>query len=62
MKVVEFARDVKREALKVSWPSRKETTLTTVMVMVMVIIAAFFFLLTDQLIGFTINKILGTGV
>lgn len=62
MKVLGFIQDVRKEAAKVSWPSRKETALTTIMVLIMVVIAAFFFLVTDQLIGFGISKILGTGV
>ncbi|MEI9982779.1 MAG: preprotein translocase subunit SecE [Aliidongia sp.] len=44
----EFARQVRQEVAKVTWPSRKETTVTTGMVFVMVIIASIFFFVADQ--------------
>lgn len=56
-----FAQDVRREALKVTWPTRKETTVTTTMVFVMVVISSIFFLLVDQVVGFLIRLILGWG-
>ena len=46
-----FMREVRSEALKVTWPSRKETLVTTGMVVVMAMLAAVFFLITDQIIG-----------
>jgi len=57
----EFVREVRREVAKVTWPSRKETTVSTAMVFVMVILASLFFLLTDQVISFAIRLILGIG-
>ena len=33
---------------KVTWPTRKETTVTTIMVFVMVVVASIFFLVADQ--------------
>jgi preprotein translocase subunit SecE len=44
----EFARQVRQEVAKVTWPSRKETTVTTGMVFVMVLIASVFFFVADQ--------------
>jgi len=44
----EFARQVRQEVAKVTWPSRKETTVTTGMVFVMVAIASIFFFVADQ--------------
>ncbi|MDG5495586.1 preprotein translocase subunit SecE [Niveispirillum sp. BGYR6] len=57
----EFLREVRREVAKVSWPTRKETTVSTIMVFVMVIMASIFFLAVDQIIGFGIRLILGIG-
>ena len=39
---------MRAEAQKVTWPTRKETTVTTIMVFVMVLVASMFFLLADQ--------------
>lgn len=57
----EFVRQVKQEAARVTWPTRKETMITTVMVFIMVMIAAFFFLGVDALVGRIIKFILGLG-
>ena len=43
-----FLQEVRAEAQKVTWPTRKETTITTIMVFVMVVVASIFFLLADQ--------------
>jgi len=45
---LQFIQEVKQEAFKVSWPTRKETLQGTLMVVAMAIIAAIFFLLLDQ--------------
>ena len=37
-----FLQEVRAEGQKVTWPTRKETTVTTIMVFVMVVIAAIF--------------------
>ncbi len=58
---VTFAREVRQETAKVTWPSRKETLVTTAMVFVMVIIAAIFLFAVDQIIGFAVRLILGLG-
>ena len=58
---VEFAREVRREVTKVTWPSRKETWVTTAMVFVMVVLAAIFFLVVDQIMSFGVRLILGVG-
>ncbi len=55
---VKFVRQVKQEAKKVTWPSRKETVTSTIVVIVMVIIAALFFLLVDFLASGAIRAIL----
>ena len=58
---VEFFRQVRTEVAKVTWPTRKETTLTTTMVFVMVVLASIFFLAVDALLSTGITWILGFG-
>jgi preprotein translocase subunit SecE len=58
---LEFFRQVRTEVAKVTWPTRKETTLTTVMVFVMVVLAAMFFLAVDATLSTLITSILGFG-
>ena len=57
----QFMRQVRQETSKVTWPTRKETTITTVMVFIMVVLAAIFFLLTDQIISWLVKLVLGLG-
>ena len=54
-----FLQEVRAEAQKVTWPTRKETTITTIMVFVMVLIAAIFFLVADQIMRLAISFLLG---
>ena len=58
---IEFFSQVRQEMRKVTWPTRKETTITTAMVFVMVILAAIFFLVVDLVLSFGVQKILGLG-
>ena len=44
---VEFVQQVREEARKITWPSRKEVMISTVMVMIMVAMASVFFLVVD---------------
>jgi preprotein translocase subunit SecE len=53
-----FIQQVRDEAAKVTWPSRKETMISTVMVMVMVTFASVFFLIVDFLLKTGVDKIL----
>jgi preprotein translocase subunit SecE len=59
--LAQFVREVRQEAAKVTWPTRKETGITTGMVFLMVIVAAVFFLLVDQLLAFGIQFLLRVG-
>jgi len=52
-------QEVRAEGQKVTWPTRKETTVTTIMVFVMVAIASVFFLLADQMMRIAVSFILG---
>lgn len=53
-----FIRDVRQEAKRVTWPTRKETTITTIMVFIFVIAMSVFFLVVDAIIAFVMNAIL----
>ena len=55
---VEFFKEVRQEVNKVTWPSRRETTITTIMVFVFATAAGLFFLLADQVIRLTVTSLL----
>ncbi|MFC0243387.1 preprotein translocase subunit SecE [Rhodopseudomonas telluris] len=54
-----FLQEVRSETAKVTWPSRREVTITTIMVFIMVALASIFFFFADQLIRIVITFILG---
>jgi len=54
-----FLQEVRAEADKVTWPTRRETTVTTIMVFVMVAVSSVLFLVADQIIRLAITFILG---
>jgi preprotein translocase subunit SecE len=56
-----FLQEVRQEAAKITWPSRRETAITTAMVFVMAALAAVFFLLADQVIRMLVTFLLGIG-
>ncbi|MDH2219634.1 preprotein translocase subunit SecE [Agrobacterium sp. GD03638] len=56
-----FLLQVRAEASKITWPSRRETMISTAMVLVMVIFAALFFFAADQLIGWLLSLVLNVG-
>jgi preprotein translocase subunit SecE len=58
----QFLQEVRQEATKVTWPTRKETGISTAMVFVFVILAAVFFLIVDQLLQIGVKLIFGFGV
>ena len=57
----EFVQQVRQEAARVTWPTRKETTVTTAMVFVMVFIAAAFFFVVDQVLSYGVRVLFGLG-
>jgi preprotein translocase subunit SecE len=61
LSIGEFAQQVRQEAGKVTWPSRKETMITTAMVFVMVIACSIFFLLVDLFFTKLSQLLLGIG-
>ncbi len=56
-----FIRQVRQEAAKVTWPTRKETGVSTAMVFVMVALAALFFFVVDQVLAWIVRVVLGLG-
>lgn len=58
---LEFARQVRQEISKVTWPSRKETIITSIMVFLMVFICAVFFLIVDRILSWGVSLVLGLG-
>ncbi|KJX88085.1 putative preprotein translocase subunit secE [Agrobacterium tumefaciens] len=56
-----FLQQVRAEASKITWPSRRETMISTATVLVMVIFAALFFFAADQLIGWLLSLVLNVG-
>jgi preprotein translocase subunit SecE len=56
-----FLQEVRTEAQKVTWPTRRETVVTTAMVFVMAALASVFFLLADQIMRFVVTLVLGIG-
>jgi preprotein translocase subunit SecE len=55
----EFIQEVRKEAEKVTWPTRRETLITTAMVLIMVVIASVFFLAVDMILKQLVSLILG---
>ena len=55
---MQFLREVRAEARKISWTTRKETWITSVMVLIMVVITAIFFLVLDWALGAGMAQIL----
>ncbi len=58
---VKFAREVRSEVTKVTWPSRKETMITTGLVFALSALAALFFFVADQVIGIGVRGLFGVG-
>jgi preprotein translocase subunit SecE len=56
--IVQFFREVDKEARKITWTSRRETWITSVMVAIMVVLAMVFFALVDLGVSFSVNQIL----
>ncbi len=59
---VEFFKQVKSEAKKVTWPTRQETIVSTIFVFIMVTIASVFLYFADQIIAFLVQAIMNIGM
>lgn len=57
-----FIREVRQEMRRVTWPTRKETTVSTSMVLLLTTVSALFFLVVDWGISAAVRLILGIGV
>jgi preprotein translocase subunit SecE len=57
----QFLQEVRAEADKVTWPTRRETLITTGLVILMVLFAALFFVAVDQGLRFFVTLILSIG-
>ena len=55
---IQFLREVRAEARKVTWTTWKETWITSVMVGIMVLMTATFFFAIDWIMGLGIGSIL----
>ncbi len=55
---LQFFQQVRNEAAKVTWPTRKETMITTGMVLVMVVLASVFFLVVDLVLSSGVRAVL----
>jgi preprotein translocase subunit SecE len=58
---LEFLRQVRQEAAKVTWPSRRELAISTVMVFIFVFIAALFFFAVDSVLALAVQWVIGLG-
>jgi len=59
---VEFFRQVRAEAKKVTWPSRQETMMSTMFVFIMVALASVFLYFADQIIAYVVRMIMSIGM
>ena len=59
---LKFIQEVKQEAFKVTWPTRKDVMLGSLMVFVLATIAAIFFLLIDQIFKSLLDIILKVSI
>ncbi|MGD0643247.1 MAG: preprotein translocase subunit SecE [Roseiarcus sp.] len=57
----EFLQQVRSEASKVVWPTRRETLITTGLVMLMVVFTSVFFLVVDEGLRIAVSLALGLG-
>ena len=55
---LKFLQEVKQEAFKITWPTKKDTVTGSLMVFGLATLAALFFLLLDQILRFLLSLIL----
>lgn len=56
-----FLQQVRTEVSKVTWPSRRETTVSSIMVFIMVFLAGLFFFTIDQGLSWIVGLLLSLG-
>jgi preprotein translocase subunit SecE len=57
----EFVQQVRAEAAKVIWPTRRETLITTGLVLLLVVFTSVFFLVVDEVLRTVVSLVLGFG-
>ena len=57
----QFVRQVRQELQKVTWPENKDTLISSAIVIFLIILFSLFFLLSDQILSFSIKKIIQIG-
>jgi preprotein translocase subunit SecE len=57
----EFIQQVRAEAARVVWPTRRETLITTGLVLLMVISASLFLFVVDEVLRVLVSLVLGFG-
>ena len=55
---LKFIQEVKQEAFRISWPTKKDTMMGALMVFGLASLAAIFFLILDQILRFLLNIVL----
>ena len=55
---LKFLQEVKQEAFRISWPTKKDTMMGALMVFALASVAAIFFLILDQILRFFLNLVL----
>jgi|GEM_PF-207009 preprotein translocase subunit SecE len=58
---VKFLAEVRTEARRVTWPSRRATLVTTGAVLAMAALTSVFFFVVDQVIGLGVRELFGVG-
>ena len=53
---VQFIAQVRAEAAKITWPTRREVVTTTIMVLIMAALTSVFFFLVDLIIRFGLTE------
>ena len=57
--ITDFVRETQREIAKVTWPTRKEITMTTILIVIFALVTGGFFLMVDSGLGYVVSKLLG---
>tara|TARA_B100000686_G_C16759274_1_gene957590 strand:+ start:927 stop:1109 length:183 start_codon:yes stop_codon:yes gene_type:complete len=58
IRIKEFYKEVKQEALKITWPAKPEVITTTIMVFLFVFVASIFFLFVDKIVALVVEYLL----
>jgi preprotein translocase subunit SecE len=58
-KLTDFVRETQREIAKVTWPTRKEITMTTILIVIFALVTGGFFLMVDSGLGYVVSQLLG---